>query len=120
MPHVSAGLLCAPNYNDMNIVTIGGSQIYQAKDAPGMLSIWPPFPVHYSSTLLPDFRTGNTINIAFAGAALVLWFVQKYAYRFVNARRERIWLSLSDQERAEELKRAEHSGNRALTFRFTN
>ncbi|KAF8513287.1 MFS general substrate transporter [Gautieria morchelliformis] len=83
-----------------HVILTGGSQIYQAKDA-------------------PDFRTGNTINIVFAVTALILWFVQKYSYRFVNARRERLWHSLSDSEKKQELERAGELGNKALNFRFT-
>ncbi|KAF8588996.1 MFS general substrate transporter [Ramaria rubella] len=83
-----------------NIYSTWGSQIYQAKDS-------------------PDFRTGNTINIAFAGVALILWFVQKYSYQFVNSRREEKWRALSEIDKKEQLHEAEQLGNRALNFRFT-
>ena len=54
-----------------------------------------------------DFLRGNTINIIFAGTATVLWFVQKAYYKYLNARNERKWAQLSDQEKEEELKQVD-------------
>ncbi|SJL10903.1 related to nicotinamide mononucleotide permease [Armillaria ostoyae] len=83
-----------------NIYGVWGSQIYQSDDA-------------------PDYKRGNTINICFAGVALILWFVQKYYYRYRNARNATLYAELSEQEKAEENDRAEERGNRGLTYRFT-
>ncbi|PBK68430.1 MFS general substrate transporter [Armillaria solidipes] len=83
-----------------NIYGVWGSQIYQSNDA-------------------PDYKRGNTINICFAGIAVILWFVQKYYYRYRNVRNARLYAELSEQEKAEENARVAESGNRGLTFRFT-
>jgi len=75
-------------------------QIYQAKDS-------------------PDFRTGNTINIVFAGVALILWFVQKQYYRYRNACNAKKFAELGDKERRTEEEEWEEKGNRSLLFKFT-
>ena len=49
-----------------------------------------------------DFRRGNTINIAFAGAATLLWLVLKTYYKIQNARRARRLSRMSDSEREQE------------------
>ncbi|KAE9385197.1 MFS general substrate transporter [Gymnopus androsaceus JB14] len=83
-----------------NIYGVWGSQIYQAKDA-------------------PDYRTGNTINIVFAGTAVCLWFIQKYYYKYRNHRNAQAYAKLSEAEKRQEDMEAEAKGNRSLTFRFT-
>ncbi|KAK0200723.1 MFS general substrate transporter [Desarmillaria ectypa] len=83
-----------------NIYGVWGSQIYQSDDS-------------------PDYKRGNTINICFASVALILWFVQKYYYRYRNARNATLYAELSEHQKAEENDRAEGRGNRGLTFRFT-
>jgi len=83
-----------------NIYGVWGSQIYQAKDA-------------------PDYHTGNTINIIFAGTAVCLWFIQKYYYAYCNYRNEERFSKLSEAEMRDEERDAEGRGNRSLKFRFT-
>ncbi|KAK7449286.1 hypothetical protein VKT23_013429 [Stygiomarasmius scandens] len=83
-----------------NIYGVWASQIYQAKDS-------------------PDFRTGNTINIVFAGVALILWFVQKQYYRYRNACNAKKFAELGDKERRTEEEEWEEKGNRSLLFKFT-
>ncbi|KAK0434188.1 MFS general substrate transporter, partial [Armillaria borealis] len=75
--------------------------------------------VIFAANIYGDYKRGNTINICFAGVALILWFVQKYYYRYRSARNARLYADLSEQEKAEENDRAEERGNRGLTFRFT-
>ncbi|KAJ3886729.1 MFS general substrate transporter [Lentinula edodes] len=83
-----------------NIYGVWGSQIYQAKDA-------------------PDYRTGNTINIVFAGTAVCLWFVQKGYYKYRNARNAKVWAELGEDARKREEMSQEVEGNRSVLFRFT-
>ncbi|KAE9403454.1 MFS general substrate transporter [Gymnopus androsaceus JB14] len=83
-----------------NIYGVWGSQIYQAKDA-------------------PDYHTGNTINIIFAGTAVCLWFIQKYYYTYCNYRNEERFSKLSEAEMRDEERDADGRGNRSLKFRFT-
>ena len=61
------------------------------------------------------------MNIAFAGAATVLWLLQKLYYRRRNAQNARAWAAMSDgeREREEQEAEAEGKGNRSVTFRFT-
>jgi hypothetical protein len=55
----------------------------------------------YRADDAPLFRRGNTINIAFAAAALVLWLVQKAVYVRENAKLKEKWASLSAEEQQE-------------------
>ena len=66
-----------------------------------------------------DFKRGNIVNIAFAGAATVLWLLQKLYYRRRNAQNARAWAAMADGEREREEQEAEGRGNRSVTFRFT-
>ncbi|KAL0952593.1 hypothetical protein HGRIS_006848 [Hohenbuehelia grisea] len=84
-----------------NIYGAWGSQIYRADDA-------------------PDFRRGNTINIAFAAVAFLMWFTQKFYYRWRNARNAALMAGLSDSDREAEVLTQEEKGNRSALFRFTN
>ncbi|KAJ7181574.1 MFS general substrate transporter [Mycena crocata] len=61
----------------------------------------------------------NSINIAFAGFATILWVVQKYYYRSLNRGKERKYAALSEEEKREEDDQAEAKGNRSLRFRYT-
>ncbi|KAJ3301425.1 hypothetical protein HDU76_005754, partial [Blyttiomyces sp. JEL0837] len=68
-----------------NIYAVYASQIYRAKDA-------------------PRFHTGNSILIGFAIAAIILRFLQKSYYRFLNSKREHIWANFTEAEKQEYLK----------------
>jgi len=83
-----------------NIYAVWASQIYQADDA-------------------PYFKRGNSINIAFAGFTTILWVVQKYYYRRLNASNARKYAALTEQEKREEDSQADKKGNRSLTFKYT-
>ncbi|KAF5363112.1 hypothetical protein D9757_011724 [Collybiopsis confluens] len=63
-----------------NIYGVWASQIYQTKDA-------------------PDYRTGNTINIVFAGCAVCLWLIQKSYYKYRNRRNGERYAKLSENEK---------------------
>ena len=65
------------------------------------------------------FKRGNIVNIAFAGAATILWLVQKTYYRQRNAKNSKRWADLSEAEREREENEAEQKGNRSVTFHFT-
>ncbi|KIK66416.1 hypothetical protein GYMLUDRAFT_70059 [Collybiopsis luxurians FD-317 M1] len=83
-----------------NIYGVWASQIYQAKDA-------------------PDYRTGNTINIVFAGVTVCLWFIQKLYYKYRNQRNAEQYSKMSEDDRRKEDLASEAKGNRSLTFKFT-
>ncbi|PBK88162.1 MFS general substrate transporter [Armillaria gallica] len=93
-----------------------GCVIFAANIYGGMSS---PAKEIYQSDDAPDYKRGNTINICFAGVAVILWFVQKYYYRYRNTLNVRLYAELTEQEKAEETDKAEERGNRGLTFRFT-
>ncbi|KIM82053.1 hypothetical protein PILCRDRAFT_71383 [Piloderma croceum F 1598] len=76
-------------------------QIYQADDS-------------------PYFKRGNIINIVFTGTAVILWFVQKFYYRYRNSRNSRRWSALNENERREVEEYQEKQGNRSIAFVFTN
>ncbi|KAF4596170.1 hypothetical protein EYR40_008148 [Pleurotus pulmonarius] len=77
-----------------------GSQIYRADDA-------------------PDFRRGNSINVAFATTALCMWLVQKYYYQYLNRRHANQYAELTPEEREREELLEEANGNSSVLFRFT-
>lgn len=67
----------------------------------------------------PDFKRGNIINIAFAGTAVILWFVQKFYYKHLNSRNARKWTALNEDEKRTVEGDQEKDGNRSVTFRYT-
>ncbi|KZP33143.1 MFS general substrate transporter [Athelia psychrophila] len=83
-----------------NIYGVWGSQIYQADDS-------------------PYFKTGNTINIVFAGTAVCLWIAQKFYYRHLNARHRRQWEALSERERRQVDEDRDKEGSKSVSFTFT-
>ncbi|KAJ8522140.1 hypothetical protein ONZ45_g1225 [Pleurotus djamor] len=84
-----------------NIYGVWGSQIYRASDA-------------------PDFKRGNTINIVFAGLAFIMWFAQKYYYKYRNAKNAETLTRLSEEEKRAEDSMREVKGNRSIFFTFTH
>ncbi|KAJ3306306.1 hypothetical protein HDU76_004841 [Blyttiomyces sp. JEL0837] len=84
-----------------NIYAVYASQIYRAKDA-------------------PRFHTGTSILIGFAIAAIILWFLQKSYYRFLNSKREHIWANFTEAEKEEYLKTTKDVGNDRLDFKFSH
>ncbi|PPQ72038.1 hypothetical protein CVT26_006728 [Gymnopilus dilepis] len=93
---VASGLVIGAS----NIYGVWGSQIYRADDA-------------------PEFRRGNLINIAFASTAFLLWFAQKNAYKYRNARNAAVLNKLSEEELVREEDVREVKGNGSPLFRFT-
>ena len=66
-----------------------------------------------------DFKRGNTVNIVFAGIAVLLFIFTKYYYAYLNARNTRRWEEMSEDERKREESELEKKGNRSVLFRFT-
>lgn len=66
-----------------------------------------------------DFKRGNLINIGFAGTAFVLWFVQKYTYKYRNTRNRARYAALMEEDKRKEEAMKEEKGNRSLLFEFT-
>ncbi|KAF7974489.1 hypothetical protein HWV62_12042 [Athelia sp. TMB] len=83
-----------------NIYGVWGSQIYQAHDS-------------------PYFKTGNTINIVFAGVAVCLWLLQKSYYKYLNARHKSQWEALTDREKRQVEEDRDKQGNKSVSFTFT-
>jgi len=84
-----------------NIYSVWGSQIYQAKDS-------------------PEFRTGNTINIVFAGTSVCMWFALKFFYIRRNRRNAQLVAAMSEDERQMEEEMRTKKGNRSPLFYFKN
>lgn len=72
-----------------------------------------------SSCSMADFKTGNTINIVFAGTAVCLWIAQKFYYRHLNARHRRQWEALSERERRQVDEDRDKEGSKSVSFTFT-
>lgn len=68
---------------------------------------------------MADFKTGNTINIVFAGTAVCLWFTQKFYYKYLNARHKRQWGALNEGERRQVDEDRDKEGNKSVSFTFT-
>ena len=87
------------------IVQIGsliGSQIYRADDA-------------------PYYYRGNKVLISICALALVVMLVQRWWLTLLNQRKERVWETMDERERAvyqEDVMSREQEGNKRLEFRF--
>ncbi|ORX34072.1 MFS general substrate transporter [Kockovaella imperatae] len=84
-----------------NIYAVWASQIYRADDS-------------------PQYKRGNDINIAFCGAAIILWILIKLDYKRTNRKRVQRWQSLPPMEKQEVAQRAELEGSRSLLFKFVH
>lgn len=68
---------------------------------------------------MADFKTGNTVNIVFAGTAVCLWFTQKFYYRYLNAGHRRRLEALSESERRQVAEDRDKEGSKSVSFAFT-
>ncbi|KAJ7613050.1 MFS general substrate transporter [Roridomyces roridus] len=82
-----------------NIYGTWASQIYQASDA-------------------PDFKRGNSANIAVAGAAVISWIAQRQYYLHLNRVRAQKYAELTEAEKTVEDREKEVKGNKSLSFKF--
>ena len=95
--------ITAATYNV--IVQIGsliGSQIYRSYDS-------------------PYYHQGNTVLVAICALSLVTFLGQYFYLRTLNSRKERIWESMTLEERVayqEDKAARELDGNKRLDFRF--
>lgn len=68
----------------------------------------------------PLYKQGNQnlviINVVVIGAFLFA----KFYYIFRNKQRDRVWLAMSEEERADYVKNTRLSGSRRLDFRFAH
>ena len=78
-----------------------GSQIYQASDS-------------------PDYRRGNTANVAISGCTILLWLAQKAYYKYKNVQRQKALASLDENERRAEELQAETLGNQSILYKFSS
>lgn len=95
--------LTAATYNVLvQIGSLIGSQIYRADDA-------------------PYYHRGNKVLISFCVAALAVLVGQNMWLRLLNKRKERIWQSMTEEERARyqaDTKAREKEGNKRLDYKF--
>ncbi|KAK9709664.1 hypothetical protein K7432_008886, partial [Basidiobolus ranarum] len=84
----------------VNINGLASSQIYRDDDK-------------------PRFHRGNWIIIGLAILTIILFIAQRYHYIFLNRRREKIWNSMSEEDKKEYIQTTHHIGNDRLDFRFT-
>ncbi|KAF7974623.1 hypothetical protein HWV62_11602 [Athelia sp. TMB] len=91
---------------------IGAANIYGVW---GSQDLWKIYQAHDS----PYFKTGNTINIVFAGVAVCLWLLQKSYYKYLNARHKSQWEALTDREKRQVEEDRDKQGNKSVSFTFT-
>ncbi|KAK5715504.1 hypothetical protein LTR15_010149 [Elasticomyces elasticus] len=77
------------------------TQIYRAKDA-------------------PMYRTGNKVLIGIAAYNVVLFLGTKIFYVRINAKRDKLWKAMSDEEKEDYLATTKDRGNKRLDFRFAH
>jgi len=83
-----------------NIYGIWASQIYRANDA-------------------PLYHVGNSINIGFASAAILIWIYQRFYYRQLNRSRVMKYNELSEADKQEVQSQVYEQGSKSLLFKHT-
>lgn len=68
----------------------------------------------------PYYRRGNKVLIAICAVNFVLLVGAKLYYVDVNRKRERIWQSISKEEKESYLETTKDKGNKRLDFRFAH
>lgn len=66
----------------------------------------------------PRYRNGNRALIGVACFNIVLYVLIHFYYKWVNARRDKVWNSWTQEQREEYLKTTKAEGNKRLDFRF--
>lgn len=68
----------------------------------------------------PEYRRGNRVLIALTCFNIVLYLFIKAYYTLRNKSREKVWNSMSHQERLRYLETTADQGNKKLDFRFVS
>jgi hypothetical protein len=68
----------------------------------------------------PLYRRGNKVLIAICAYNFALFIGAKVYYVSVNKKRERIWSSMSKDEKETYLQTTKDEGNKRLDFRFAH
>ncbi|KAB8072768.1 major facilitator superfamily domain-containing protein [Aspergillus leporis] len=68
----------------------------------------------------PKYRRGNTVLFALNILAIVLFLGTKFYYVSRNRHRERMWASMTEQERQHYLNTTTDTGSKRLDFRFAH
>ncbi|KXN90092.1 putative T-complex protein 1 subunit eta [Leucoagaricus sp. SymC.cos] len=66
----------------------------------------------------PLYKRGNRVLIAIASMNIVLYIFTHFFYKTLNARREKIWSSMTVQEQKDYINDTKDIGNQRLDFRF--
>ncbi|ORY00048.1 MFS general substrate transporter [Basidiobolus meristosporus CBS 931.73] len=67
----------------------------------------------------PRFHRGNWINIGIASFSILLFLAQRHHYVYLDRKRDRIWNSMTEEERKHYALTTHHVGNDRLDFRFS-
>lgn len=68
----------------------------------------------------PLYRRGNKVLIAICAFNFTLFIGTKFFYAYINQRREKIWESMTKEERKSYLETTKDQGNKRLDFRFAS
>ncbi|KAF2749163.1 MFS general substrate transporter [Sporormia fimetaria CBS 119925] len=68
----------------------------------------------------PLYRRGNRVLIGICSVNFFLFIGVKVFYVWVNARRERVWSAMSNEQKEEYLRSTKDRGNKRLDFRFAH
>jgi hypothetical protein len=66
----------------------------------------------------PRYQRGNRQLIAIVSGNIIIYLLVGLYYRWVNARRDKVWDSWTDEQREEYARNTEAEGNKRLDFRF--
>jgi hypothetical protein len=68
----------------------------------------------------PLYRRGNKVLIAICAYNFLLFIGAKFYYVAVNKKRDRIWQSMTKEEKETYLETTKEEGNKRLDFRFAH
>jgi hypothetical protein len=76
-----------------------------------------PFQI-YNAPDAPLYRTGNKVLLGLVAWNVVLIISIRYYYKWRNSRRDKVWNSLTQEERDNYLATTKDQGSKRLDFRF--
>ncbi|KAI9706248.1 MAG: hypothetical protein M1820_004823 [Bogoriella megaspora] len=74
----------------------------------------------YRTSDAPMYRTGNKALIGLCVYNILLFVGAKFFYTHINKRRDRVWDSMSTEEKENYLQTTKDKGNKRLDFRFAS
>lgn len=66
----------------------------------------------------PLYKVGNTVLIAFVGYNLLVYAGARYFYKWLNAKRDKEWNAMSEEEQIVYLQGAKDGASKRKDFRF--